>query len=628
MPCPSRPRRRRGPAALVALLLAIGLSLLPCALAQDPAGVFDDEAKATPAASEDTPGGRQAVSDRDTIGFTQENAAAQMAELEERMFRLSEALRSLEPENASRLRLALKFSREELILEQMKESHALLKDAQLSEAETEVRQLLAKLEHLRNLLLAEDLDFQLKLARLRQMRETAGQLQRIVREENRVLGWSRFAVEQRRAIDRLATRKPDLESLVRDQEAVLSDTRAALEAQIGEAAADVDGLPGRETAIRNAANALAADPVFAGLQPALLRRADAELGDAAARLQAEELDAAIVAEQTALVTLEEELARLDERAARSAEAIGEGEFRRLEEDQGRNRGATDALAAASSRLGDTGVGLQKDLILASAAMQAAEEDLGAIRAEAAAEDQSAALEALLRAGEGLAQDLELLLVQLRTELQAQLIAKLVEMHETQLAIRETTEAQAPRVAQGSRTALIALAGLSNREGGMAEASEQLVLVVEETEFGIALPTTLRVLSREMRLVAGRLKDGDASEGTVDLERRIEEDLLALLQVIRRLPPTTPPPPGTPLPSDLRARERELNRLVAELKMVRLLQTRLNDDTTRVDGNRPGSPDLPADLRRAIEELEAGQEEIYDALARIAERIETPEGQPE
>ena len=68
-----------------------------------------------------------AVSDRDTIGFTQENVAAQMTELEERMFRLSEALRSLEPENASRLRLALKFSREELILEQMKETQKLLR---------------------------------------------------------------------------------------------------------------------------------------------------------------------------------------------------------------------------------------------------------------------------------------------------------------------------------------------------------------------------------------------------------------------------------------------------------------------------------------------------------------------
>ena len=56
-----------------------------------------------------------------------------MNELEERMFRLSEALCGLEPENASRLRLALKFSREEQILDQMRETHKLLKDAQLSQ---------------------------------------------------------------------------------------------------------------------------------------------------------------------------------------------------------------------------------------------------------------------------------------------------------------------------------------------------------------------------------------------------------------------------------------------------------------------------------------------------------------
>src|SRR5207237_95078 len=169
----------------------------------------------------------EAVSDRDAIGFTQENVAAQMTELEERMFRLSEALRGLEPENASRLRLALKFSREEQILDQMRETHKLLKDAQLSKAETEVRELVAKLEHLRNLLLAEDLDFQLKLARLRQVRETLGQLERIVKEERRELGWSRFAIEQRKTLERVSARRPDLESLVRGQEAVIADTRDA-----------------------------------------------------------------------------------------------------------------------------------------------------------------------------------------------------------------------------------------------------------------------------------------------------------------------------------------------------------------------------------------------------------------
>src|SRR5947209_20633731 len=104
--------------------------------------------------------------------------------------------------------------------------YSYLKNAQHTKSDTEVRELLAKFEHLRNLLLAEDLDFQLKLARLRQIRETLAQLDRIVKEERRELGWSRFAIDQRRAKEKLAARRPDLEALARDQKAVLADTRA------------------------------------------------------------------------------------------------------------------------------------------------------------------------------------------------------------------------------------------------------------------------------------------------------------------------------------------------------------------------------------------------------------------
>ena len=113
-------------ARLALLIVATGDFMSRPALAQakkdtgKAASVFDDEKKTRPRAKAAT------VSDRDTIGFSQENVAAQMNELEERMFRLSEALLGLEPENASRLRLALKFSREEQILEQMRETHKLL----------------------------------------------------------------------------------------------------------------------------------------------------------------------------------------------------------------------------------------------------------------------------------------------------------------------------------------------------------------------------------------------------------------------------------------------------------------------------------------------------------------------
>ena len=112
------------------------------------------------------------------------------------------------------------------------------------------------------------------------------------------------------------------------------------------------------------------------------------------------------------------------------------------------------------------------------------------------------------------------------------------MHEIQMSIRETTEAQAPRVAQRSRTALDRRRG-PGPEGGRAGRPDRApARSTEETEFGIALPTALRVLAREMRKVQEWLKEGDASARTVTMEKRIEEDLLGLLEAMRRLPPTT------------------------------------------------------------------------------------------
>ena len=467
-------------------------------------GVFDEKKPGEEPSRPAVPKA-SAVTDRDTIGFTQQNVAAQMTELEDRMFRLSEALQSLEPENASRLKLALNFSREELILLQMKETQKLLRDAELNKAETEVRELLAKLEHLRNLLLAEDLDFQMKLARLRQMRETLGQLERIIKEERRELAWSRAA------------------------------------------------------------------------------------------------------------------------ASRPAAGVPEAaEFQRQGQDQGRNRGAAEALAEISGRLGDSGVALQKDLIRSTSAMRAAEEDLAKTAAEPASADQTEALKHLVKSRDALAAALETLLVELRSELQSRIITELTEMHEIQADLRETTQAQAPRVAQRSRTALVLIVGMSRKESELADRTEHLRALVVETEFGIALPTALGVLAREMRTVQEWLGAGDPSPRTVTLQKRVEDDLLALLEAMRRLPPTTPPPPGAPLPTDLRARERELNRLIAELKMIRLLQFRLNDDTLDVDHTRPAIAVLTAELRRQIETLKAHQDEIRDSIARLAERFEPRE----
>jgi hypothetical protein len=587
-------------------------------------GVFDDEPK-KPGDPKAGAAAKPAVSDRDSIGFTQENVAAQMNELEERMFRLAEALRSLEPENASRLRLALKFSREELILQQMKESQKLLKEAQLSKAETEAKELLAKLEHLRRLLLAEDLDFQMKLARLRQMRETLTQLERIIKEERRELGWSNTAIETQKDLAKTQERRASLEALVRDQKGVVDDVRQASSGTSDAAGKEKrSGIRDRETGVRKRTASLASDAPFSKQTPAYLKQADPHLADAVSQLGTTDAKGAANSGERALELFQKELDRMSGALAQSQKSVAPTEFERFERDQAKNRAASETLAVVAARLGDTGVAMQKDLIRAGASMKSAEGDLAKTAAKPAAVDQTDALKHLVKSRDGLAKAMESLLVELRSELQAKILAELTEMHEIQTMIRETTEAQAPKIAQKSRTAAIVLAGLSQKEAEIAERTETLLTLVEETEFGIALPTALRVLSREMHRIQNWLKDGDASVQTITLEKRVEDDLLGLLVAMRRLPPTTPPPPGTPLPSDLRARERELNRLVAELKMIRLLQSRLNDDTLDVDKTRPGAPALTPALRREIEALKASQDEIKSSLEKISAQLQAGE----
>ena len=235
-----------------------------------------------------------------------------MNELEERMFRLSEALLGLEPENSSRLRLALKFSREEQILDQMRETHKLLKDAQLSKAETEVKELIAKLEHLRTCC----------SPRTSTSSSSWRGSARCARRSASSNGSSRKSVASWAGPDSLWSnaivssgsppRRPDLETLVRDQQAVIDDTRKASKTADEPAKQACAAIRQRQVKLRSAATALANDPLFADLQPPHLRRADTHLGEAVTALEKADVPAAIAAEDQALGLLRQELARLDE----------------------------------------------------------------------------------------------------------------------------------------------------------------------------------------------------------------------------------------------------------------------------------------------------------------------------
>ena len=311
-------------------------------------------------------------------------------------------------------------------------------------------------------------------------------------------------------------------------------------------------------------------------------------------------------------------------SARRSRTSRAAEFQRFEHDQTSNRAAADSLAEASARLGDTGVALQKDLIRAGGSMRVGRGRPGKDRGQARGRGSARGAQAPDQSRDELAQAVESLLVELRSELQTRILAELTEMHEIQKTIRETTEAQAPRVAQQSRTALILVASLSQKEAELGDRTEQLRHAdrgdgVRHRAADRAAGPLARDAERPGLAQGGRCLGAHGQAGEAHRGRSAGpagSDATAAAH--------DPAAARRRCPSDLRARERELNRLIAELKMIRLLQSRLNDDTVEVDNGRPKTAVLPPALRREIEALKAAQEEIRDSLARSRAPLEAGE----
>ena len=117
--------------------------------------------------------------------FRQERAQAYMAELEDRMYRLAELIRQAQPQDASRLTLAVQTSREALLTDRMSRISALLEGLELDNAEATQHAVLRELEELKRLLLTADLDLELKLRELAALEEALQRLGALEAAERR-----------------------------------------------------------------------------------------------------------------------------------------------------------------------------------------------------------------------------------------------------------------------------------------------------------------------------------------------------------------------------------------------------------------------------------------------------------
>jgi hypothetical protein len=136
---------------------------------------------------------------------------------------------------------------------------------------------------------------------------------------------------------------------------------------------------------------------------------------------------------------------------------------------------------------------------------------------------------------------------------------------------------------------------------------------------------MRVVRDEMEGVRGSLAEAHAGVDVIAAEKQIETDLQDLMGAMKQMPSAGRDRSGNA--NRNRAgedQERELNRLIAELRLVRLLESRLYDNTTSTDKERAETTGVPAALRRKIMDLGGRQEDVRDVTERLAiERGDNP-----
>jgi hypothetical protein len=253
-------------------------------------------------------------------------------------------------------------------------------------------------------------------------------------------------------------------------------------------------------------------------------------------------------------------------------------------------------------------------------MQRAKKALDNAERSGASEEQRKAVQELEQAKA----ELERVLRQLREEEREQtlttLAARFKKMLEAQIKVRDGT-VRLDRTAEANRghDDEVVAARLSREETLIANDAEKALLLLREEGSSVAFPETVSLMHEDMQQVATRLGDSKVGALTQNLEQDVieslEETIAALQQAIENLEKKKTPQgePQAGEPSDPPLVEK-----LAELKMIRALQMRINRRTQRygelVEGEQAEKPELVEALARLAER----QQRVVQATADLAE----------
>jgi hypothetical protein len=322
-----------------------------------------------------------------------------------------------------------------------------------------------------------------------------------------------------------------------------------------------------------------------------------EAGAAEDRTAARQREAAEEAGQLA-----KGMERLIKRQADAEQQGGEQQGGESDESSGDEQDAGDDESSRERRT-------RRRLEKAEARMRQAAERLDEARRKEARAEQERAIEEL----ESARAELEEILRQMREEeaerLLVQLETRIRAMLKAERSVRDAALGLVGSTAMSQRERQLEAARLGREQEAVTAEATRALLLVQDDGSAVAIPQALGQVRDDSAEVATRLARGEVTPATLEITGEIVtglEELLAALEKSRREEPKQeqagqgggrPAEPG----------ERPLVDKLAELKMLRSLQVRVNARTERF------SRLLDAGAERAVEA------ELLAALGRLAER---------
>ncbi len=245
-------------------------------------------------------------------------------------------------------------------------------------------------------------------------------------------------------------------------------------------------------------------------------------------------------------------------------------------------------------------------------MQAAQKKLEEAQRHGATDRQEQALRELEQAKA----ELERILRQLREEELEQLLvlleARFRKMLEMQTEVYEKTKRlDQSQVSSQEHEVEIASGRLSRKERQIVREADRALILLREDGSSVAFPEAIEQAREDMQEVASRLSDIKLAALAQGLEEDIitalEESLAALQQALKKLRKNKGQPGRGGKPG-----EQSLVDQLAELRMIRALQQRVNRRTQRYNEMIAGRQAHESEMLQALDKLALRQERIYEA----------------